>query len=137
MSTGPDDYQPPPPFKWEARAVFRETFLFNLTQPGAADSLRHLGSLFYGLVLDSCERWPDWPETPTRADLRAAVADLFHLQGFLASVWEESEVASVPAADLPLCKKALHWSRRAARLAREIETALGGLPEPEHGGEVP
>jgi hypothetical protein len=133
----PDDYQPPPPFKWEDRVVFRESFLYYFTQPGTADSLRHLGSLFYNLVLASCESWPDWPETPTRAELRASVADLLHLQGFLASVWKESEVASVSAEDLPLCKTALHWSRRAARLAREIEAALGGLPEPEHGGGVP
>lgn len=131
MSTVPDDYQPPPPFKWEDRAVFRETFLYHFTQPDTADSLRHLGSLFYTLVLGSCESWPDWPETPTRAELRASVADLFHLQGFIASVWKESEVASVPAEDLPLCKKALHWSRRVARLALEIEAVLGELPRGE------
>jgi hypothetical protein len=57
-------------------------------------------------------------------------------QGFLASVWKKSEVAAVPAGGLPLCKQALHWSRWATRLAREIETALGGLPAPEPGGEV-
>jgi hypothetical protein len=132
MSTAPDDYQPPPSFKWEHRAVFRETFLFNLTQPGAADALRHLQRVLYDPVPDSCEHQPD-----ARAELRAAVADLFHLQGFIASVWAESEVAAVPAADLQLCKQALHWSRRAARLAREIEAALGELPEPEPGGGVP
>ncbi len=122
----PEDYQPPAPFPWEDRAVFRETFLFYFTQPGIADSLRTLGILLYDLVLKSCEDWPEWPETPTRTELRASVADLFHLQGFLASVWKESEVSSVPAEDLPLCKKALQWSRRAARLARDIETALAG-----------
>lgn len=123
------DYQPPPPFPWEDRAVFRETFLFYFTQPGVADSLRNLGIVFYDLVLNHYDQWPDWPESPVRAELRAAVADLYHLQGFLLSVWKSSEVSSVAAADLPLCQKALAWSRAVAKVAREIETELGPCPE--------
>ena len=34
---------PFPPFDWEARAVFRETFLYLLTPPGVAEALRRLG----------------------------------------------------------------------------------------------
>jgi len=122
-------YQPPPPFPWEDRAVFRETFLFYFTEPGMADDIRDLGSLLYDLVLAYYDNWPDWQETPTRAELRAGVADLFQLQGFLASVWQESEASSPLPEDLPLCRAALGWSRRVAELAREIETVLGPLPE--------
>ena len=56
--SGLEDYQPPAPFPWEDRAVFRETFLLYVTRPGAADvppgrhpPLRHGGR--------SCEEWPE------------------------------------------------------------------------------
>jgi hypothetical protein len=76
-------------------------------------------------MLESFGEGPGWPETPTRIELRGAVVDLFQRQGFLASIWEDGELSSVPTEDLPLCKQALHWSRRAAHLAREIEATLG------------
>jgi hypothetical protein len=119
------DYQPPAPFPWEDRAVFRETFLFYFTQPGAVDLLRRVGVFFYGLMLESSG---EWPETQTRAELRGAVVDLFQMQGFLSEIWKEGELSAVPAEDLPLCKLALDWSRVAARLAREIDGALGPIP---------
>src|SRR5215218_4339350 len=87
-------YQSPPPLPWEDRAVFRETFLFYFTEPGRADALRALGVLFYDLILAYYDNWPDWQESPTRAELRAGVADLFQLQGFFLSIWQESEASS-------------------------------------------
>jgi hypothetical protein len=123
-----EPYQPPAPFPWQERAVFRETLLVYFTQPGVADLLRRVGVFFYGLMLESSGEWPEWPETQTRAELRAAVVDLLQMQGFLGSIWEEGERTSVPDEDLPLCKQALQWSRRAASLAREIEAALGPIP---------
>lgn len=121
-------YQPPAPFPWEDRAVFRESFLFYFTQPGVADVLRRVGVLLYDMTLQSYGEWPDWPETSTRAELRAAKVDLFQVQGFLSSIWKEGELSSVPAEDLPLCKLALGWSRAVAKVAREIEEALGPVP---------
>lgn len=129
-ATSPDqeeDYQPPAPFPWQDRAVFRETLLVYFTQPGAVDLLRRVGAFFYGLMLESSGEWPDWPETQTRAELRGVVVDLFQVQGFLGSIWEEGELSAVPGEDLPLCKQALQWSRRAASLAREIEATLGAV----------
>jgi hypothetical protein len=123
-----EPYQPPAPLSWEERAVFRETFLYYFTQPEAASVLRQVGTLLYDMTLGVYGDWPDWPESSTRAELRAAVADLFHMQGFLSSVWKEGEVSSVPPEDAPLCTQALNWSRVAARLAREIEEALGPIP---------
>jgi hypothetical protein len=119
-----EDYQPPAPFPWGERAVFRETLLVYFTQPGIADLLRRVGVFFYGLMLESSGEWPNWPESQTRAELRGAVVDLFQMQGFLSSIWKEGELSTLPAEDLPLRKRALHWSRRAAHLAREIEAAL-------------
>lgn len=121
----------PPPFDWEDRVVFRETFLYHLTPPGVADAFRRLGVFFYDLVLQHSEDWPAWLETPTRTELRAAAVDLRFLQGFLQSSWKSSEVGEVAKADLPLCRKAFTWSRRVAQIALEIEKELG--PEPAKG----
>ena len=129
-ATSPDqeeEYQPPAPFSWEDRAVFRETFLVYFTQPGAVDLLRRAGVFFYGLMLESSGEWPGWPESQTRAELRGVVVDLLQIQGFLSEIWKEGELAAVPGEDLPLCKQALQWSRRAASLAREIEATLGAV----------
>jgi hypothetical protein len=52
--------------------------------------------------------------------MRAAVADLRHLQGFLASVGREREVSSLDAEDAYL-------SSLAARLARQIGHATDGI----------
>ncbi len=123
-----EPYQPPAPFPWEERAVFRETLLVYFTQPGVADLLRRVGVFFYGLMLESSGEWPDWPESQTRAELRGVVVDLFQIQGFLGSIWKEGELSAVAAEDLPLCKRALDWSRVVARVAREIDGALGPIP---------
>jgi len=128
-----EPYQPPAPFSWEERAVFRETFLYYFTQPEAAHVLRRVGVLLYDMTLGAGGEWPDWPESQTRAEFRAAVADLFQMQGLLSAIWKDGELSTVPAEDAPLCKRALDWSRVAARLAREIDEALGPVPVP---GEV-
>jgi hypothetical protein len=130
-ATSPDqeeEYQPPAPFSWEDRAVFRETFLVYFTPPDAVDLLRRVGAFFYGLMLESSGEWPDWPETQTRAELRGVVVDLLQMQGFLSEIWKEGELSAAPTEDLPLCKRALDWSRVVARVAREIEGALGPIP---------
>jgi len=123
-----EPYQPPAPFPWEERAVFRETLLFYFTQPGAGAVLRQVGTLLYDITLGACGEWPEWPESQTRAELRAAVADLFQMQGFLSEIWKDGELSAVPAEDAPLCKRALDWSRVVARVAREIDGALGPIP---------
>jgi len=122
-----EPYQPPAPFSWEERAVFRETFLYNFTQPEAAAVLRQVGVLLYDMTLGACGEWPEWPESSTSAELRAAVVDLLQMQGLLSSVWEDGELSAVPPEDAPLCHQALDWSRVAARLAREIDEALGPI----------
>jgi hypothetical protein len=126
--SGLEDHQPPSPFPWEERAVFRETFLYYFTQPEAAHVLRRVGVLLYDMTLGACGEWPEWPESQTRAELRAAVVDLFQMQGLLSEIWKDGELSAVPAEDAPLCSRALDWSRVAARLAREIDGALGPIP---------
>jgi hypothetical protein len=83
-----------PPFlnpeSWEQSPCFRETFLahFPLQEHNAA--LRVLGGLFYDMVLEYSGYWPDHPEGWLRTSLRAAVADLRHVQGMLAAFGRET-----------------------------------------------
>jgi hypothetical protein len=82
-----------PPFlnpeSWEHSPCFRETFLahFPIQEHNAA--FRVLGGLVYDMVLEYSGYWPDHPEGWLRTSLRAAVADLRHVQGMLASLGEE------------------------------------------------
>src|SRR3954469_25168663 len=68
------------PVSWEDFAVFRETFLMYVTPPGYAAALRKVGEMLFTMTLESYNPWPGWPESSTRTELRAAVADLRHLQ---------------------------------------------------------
>jgi hypothetical protein len=121
------DSTPPPavlpaidPAAWEDFPAFRETFLMYITPPGYAAAIRKAGEMLYSLLLDTPAEWPGWPESSTRMEMRAAVADLRHLQGFLASVGREREVSSLDPEDAYL-------SNIAAKLARQIGHATDGI----------
>ncbi len=108
------------PAAWEDFPAFRETFLMYITPPGYAAAIRKAGEMLYSLLLDTPAEWPGWTESSTRMEMRAAVADLRHLQGFLASVGREREVSSLDPEDAYL-------SNTAARLARQIGHAADGI----------
>src|SRR6476661_6795604 len=100
------DSTPPPavppaidPASWEDFPAFRETFLMYVTPPGYSTALRAMGEMLYSLLLDSPAEWPGWVESSTRTEMRAAVADLRHIQGFLASVGRERETSSLDSED--------------------------------------
>jgi hypothetical protein len=89
----PDDPPPaiPPiidPARFEDFPVLRETFMLYVTDPGANATLRSTALLFFDLILHFWGDWPDPPEGMLRASLRAAVADMRHVQGFLAELEE-------------------------------------------------
>jgi hypothetical protein len=71
---------------WEDFAVFRETFLMYLTPPDYAAALRKVGEILFTMILENYAPWPGWPESSTRTELRAALADLRHVEGFLGAV---------------------------------------------------
>jgi hypothetical protein len=108
------------PAAWEDYPAFRETFLMYFTPPGYAAALRTVGEMLHTMILENYRPWPGWPESSTRTEMRAAVADLRHLQGFLASVGREREVSSLDAEDAYL-------STLAAKLARQIGHATDGI----------
>jgi hypothetical protein len=103
------------PEEFEDHPAFRETFLLYFTDPGANATLRNFGRLLHELVLEFWGMWPPHPEGIFEAELRAAVADLRHIEGSLMA-W------TGPATSLEDSRDA-----RLARLGAEIAGALGAL----------
>jgi hypothetical protein len=112
------------PAAWEDFAVFRETFLMYLTPPGYAAALRTVGEMLHTMILESYNPWPGWPESSTRTEMRAALADLRHLEGFLGAVGREHVASSLSRPDDRLSRFAARQAAEVARIAHRIETEL-------------
>jgi hypothetical protein len=108
------------PSAWEDFPVFRESFLMYISEPAFNVSLRTAGEHFFRMLLEHYDRWPAWPESSTRTELRAAVADLRHLQGFLASIGKERRLSSLDEADVRLSRHA----SQVARLLKQVGDAM-------------
>jgi hypothetical protein len=126
----PESSSPPatPPDDWERLPAFRQTFLMYVTPPGYAAALQGLGEMLYSLMLDTPAEWPGWTESATRTEMRAAAADLRHLQGFLASVGRERAVSSLDAEDAYLSTLAEKLARQLGNAAAGIEREIAGVP---------
>jgi hypothetical protein len=125
----PEHRQPAPPpiiapAAWEDYPIFRETFLMYVSEPEFNAALRATGDYLFGMLLECYGDWPEWSESSTRTELRAAVADLRHLQGFLASVGQERRVSSLSPGDVRLSRFASGIARVLNRLANSIERKL-------------
>jgi hypothetical protein len=83
---------------WQATDVFRETFLLRVSPAGKATLLRQLGPLLHELA-GATDRLACPDEPPARAGLRAALADLDHLQGVLAGLARQAEAEPHPEED--------------------------------------
>jgi hypothetical protein len=116
----------PDPDAWETLPVFRETFLMYVTPPGFVAALQGVGEMLYSLMLDTPTEWPGWTESATKTEMRAAAADLRHLQGFLASVGRERDVSSLDPEDAYLSNLAARLSRQLGHAAAGIERELEG-----------
>jgi hypothetical protein len=113
------------PAAWEDFPAFRETFLMYFTEPPANAALRVFGRLFHELVLEYYHHWPEWPEGVTATELRSALADLRHLEGYLAAVGREHEAAALSEPDTALSVLAGRLAGEVTRIAEEIEAAIG------------
>lgn len=112
------------PAEWEAHEGFRETLLRHFTDPEANATLRQLGSLLFNMSLECAALWPHHAEGETRSELRAALADLRHLEGFLSGVGHEHVVSSLSEGDEALSRFASRQARELSRIANEIERTL-------------
>ena len=83
------------------------------------------------MVLENYENWPAWTESSTRTELRAAIADLRHLQGFLGSVGREHRLSSLSSEDTALSQSAsrvaIEVGKLADRIERELATGQGEM----------
>jgi hypothetical protein len=70
------------PAKFEEFPAFRETFLVPFTMPGDAEAFRTIGRLIDIMAGEYRGYWPALDSTPRR-ELRAALGDLRHLEGYL------------------------------------------------------
>lgn len=113
------------PAAWEDYPAFRETFLMYFTEPPANAALREVGRLIHDLVLEHYHHWPAWPESVTATELRSALADLRHLEGYLEAVGRERKAAELADADTTLSRLAGRLARELAGIADEIESAIG------------
>ena len=111
------------PDLWGDFAVFRETFLVYVSHARYNAALRAVGEMLFEMVLETWDHWPEQPEGYLRSHLRAAVADLRHLEGFLSTQGEN------PPEDEPyeahLCRMAVRMSREVGGVAEQIERELG------------
>lgn len=121
MATTPPRIEPA---QWERYPGFRETFLLYFTEPPHDAVLRGLAMLLYDFALQHCHLWPAWPESSTAAELRAALADLRHLQGYLADVGKEQVLSRLGAGEIELSQLASRLAPELARIGDEIESAL-------------
>lgn len=112
------------PAEWEAHEGFRETLLRHFTDPEANATLRQVGSLLFGMSLECATLWPHHPEGETSSELRAALADLRHLEGFLSEVGQEHVVSSLSEGDGALSRFAGRQALEISRIADGIELAL-------------
>lgn len=112
------------PAEWENFPVFRESFLMYISEPLFNAALRVAAKRFFSMLLLTYQEWPAWRESSTRTELRAAVADLRHLQGFFASVGQERNLASLEPADAKLSKHASEVARLLKKVADTLERKL-------------
>ncbi len=113
------------PALWEQGEGLRETLLLHYTDPEENETLRRFGRLLSNHALEGAMSWPHHPEGETRSELRAALADLRHLEGFLGAVGREHQLSSLSTGDEVLSLFAERQTLAVARIADEIEQELG------------
>jgi hypothetical protein len=121
---------------WDESAGFRETFLRHVTDAEEDRTLRHLARMLHEATLELAHFAPPSGESATREELRAAAADLRHLQGFLAAVARVGAVrcgagrAGGPA--VPCRRRARRCAGAGPRLTRVSSPRR--MPNPALGG---
>jgi hypothetical protein len=126
-STPPPAALTPPtldPARWEDFNGYRETFLVYFPDPVANASLRRCADLYYQLILESPLVMPEQPEGWVRSQIRAAVADLRFLQGFLSTLGDEADTSNTPHEE-HLCRFAGARAEVIGKAADEIDAQLG------------
>jgi len=114
------------PDRWEDFPAFRETFLVYFPQARANARIRGFGDLLFEMAIETWGQWPSHPEGIFPAELTAAVADMRHLQGAMAS-WCGPAFSSSSERDIRLAAVGADVSREIAKLADRLEEELRNL----------
>jgi hypothetical protein len=112
----------PPPLPWNEADSFRETALMYVDDPADREDLRCLGRLIFNMAIE-VTRMP-FEVSMTHAELRAAVADLRHLEGFLDSVRRSADDSDLPPEEEDLAIFAGRMARQVGGLVEAIEARL-------------
>jgi hypothetical protein len=113
------------PVFWEDFPGFRETFLLLFTDRGSNKTLRAFAIMLHGMVLEFGGRyWPRQREGETRAEVRAAVADLRHLQGYLVTLGQTQADFDLSPHEARLSIFAGGKAAEVGRIADELEKEL-------------
>jgi len=85
------------PDAYESYEGFRETTLAIFTDPADNHALRRFGGLLSDLAWEFARHWPPAAGGIFRHQVRAAVADLRHVQGYLARLGREPLASELTA----------------------------------------
>lgn len=123
MPGSPQSISPP----WNESDTFRETTLHLFDDPTDREAVRHVGRVLYDLAVEATQESGTTPGDPsvTRAELRAAAADLRYTGGYLLNMIGRSAAeCSLDPADDKLARFAGKVGRRVGVLAAAIEGRL-------------
>lgn len=109
----------------------RETTLAVFTDPVWNATLRCLIDLLYTMACDYSRYWPREPEGSFRHEARAGVADLRHLQGYLAHMGRAAEVTELTPAEARISRRCRGLASRVREVANVLEAEL------DRGREAP
>ena len=124
MPGSPQSISPPSP-PWVEGDSIRETTLYLYDQPRDRAALRRVGRLLYDLVIFDSNLGLDREKSITRAELRAAAADLRHTGDFLFHVVRRSaEDCDLDSEDDELARFAGKLADRVGELVLKIERRL-------------
>ena len=90
------------PARFEDFEGFRETTLAVFMDPTANAALRALGDLLYTMALEYTRHWPHEPDGSFFHQVRAVLADLRHLEGWLGHLDTQRAEASLSAEEEPV-----------------------------------
>lgn len=109
-------------------AAFRETFLQFLGANAAVSAFRKFGIALNDLAAERFVPAKFSADDPTAEELRAAVADLRFLQGYLRNIGDLRDYSNLPRREVRLCRFATQMAKKIGKLADEIEKMLAQEP---------
>lgn len=111
---------------------FRETVLVYVTNRASRREIRAFGDLMVENIVElrlarvarDGGSLTDLSEAPTRNLLRAAAADLRHLEAFLLQIANDADIFVLSRSDRALCRFASHLARAVGAIHQAIERRL-------------